>query len=254
MGSFTAGAVPPGSVRGSLQWHLAQRKGAEKKGVCDSYALCAGKHTGGFVLVALNFPAGPSHVLGGSWVWRAGKQCLHAVWSAWPPASKRWGIQLRSLQTASLSRFPQASRSARGFCWSLNSMLCGGTWLCTCATIPACMVGGQAHGGGEGSRSRRVSLDAGDEAAGVLCSLLPSSFFDPSNLERKQELDFSRVLGGGTHPLPRLVNPAPARAAEAGPAALPVLLPGAWMQPGCSSRCSSGTCSGRTKIFPPFEL
>lgn len=75
MGSFTAGAVPPGSVRGSLQQHLAQGKGAEKKGVCDSCVLRAGKHIGGFVLIALNSSADPRRVPGGAWVWRAGEWC-----------------------------------------------------------------------------------------------------------------------------------------------------------------------------------
>lgn len=91
---------------------------------------------------------------------------------------------------------------------------------------------GDRHRAGK-SCSPRVSLDVG-----MLCPLLPSSFFDPSNLERKQELDFCCVLGGGTHPLPH-PNVAqvsvPARATKSGPAASLMLLPGAAPLPG--QRC-----------------
>lgn len=71
VGRFTAGVVPPGSVRGSVQQHLAQGKGAEKKVVCNPCALPAGKHIGSFVLVALSFSAGPARIPGGGWVWGA---------------------------------------------------------------------------------------------------------------------------------------------------------------------------------------
>lgn len=37
-----------------------------------------------------------------------------------------------------------------------------------------------------------------DEAAGVLCSLLQAALLAQSTLERKQELDLSHALGGGT--------------------------------------------------------
>lgn len=173
--------------------------------------------------VSLNFSAGPG------WVWRAGEQRLLRG----PPGRPR-----SSAGACSSARCQQPLR--KGSCW--RAVLPGAFVALLIARIvvglsrvPARTVGGQARGGGERSRSRGVSLDAG-----VLCSLLPSSFFGPSNLERKQELDFCRVLGGGTYPLPRLVNPTPVRAAEAGPAALLVPLPGASRSVPCSLAAALG--------------
>lgn len=141
---------PPSSVRGSRQRHLAEGKGAGKKGVCDSRALHAGEHVGAFVLMAFELLRWSRGVAGFGGRASGAARCPHAARFVWPPPFKHRGAQRRPLLTAPLGRFPQESRCARGFSWSLNSVLCGGTWPCTCAA-----VGAQADGeGAERSSSR----------------------------------------------------------------------------------------------------
>lgn len=131
-------------------------------------------------------------------------------------------------------------------------------------TIPACTVGGRARRGGSKKQFLRgfFRMLGTNEDAGVLCLLLPSSFFCPKQ--------FGEEAGAGLLPCPGWRDPPSAMSNEpcaskscgsgascvihaASQSSTPAWAAPRPLQPGCGFRCSSGTCSGRNEDLPLIQ-